>query len=470
MSILLADDDLQLAHFLSKSLQTEGYAVHTAPDEASVMDGLKKQNYQLIILDLNFGKTDGLTLLERLRKEGVTTPVMVLSARNRLADRIRSFKLGADDYITKPFSFQELAARADALFRRKADPALSVLRTEDLELDPATRKVHRGGREIKLSPKEFDMLSLLLRRGGTTVTRQELLREGWGQESETDSNLVDVYVNYLRKKVDAHHQEKLIHTERGSGYWIGKKTPDRPVPLAPNSGWSQYVAAETHAEDSEIDASGTPEIPLKSIVHSVTHDLAQPLTSIRVFLEALARDSELSKAEAAELKTVEQQADRAIALAKAISALVRESPLPKQSSLPLHALVNDVFDDLRVLLHSGLLTVERKWDSGLHVTSDPVLRQLLVLLLGKLAGRNSRPVLLTIAAESAGDHYTIRFRWRANDSSPNPVLDARTVLARDIETLREMASAMAAEFSVPEGAAEFAVTLPAVPPPTAVVQ
>src|SRR5215475_10925042 len=157
MSILLADDDANLATFLSKSLESEGYSVHTALDEDAMIAELRRQNYKLIILDLNFGETDGLKLLEKLRAEGVGTPVMVLSARNRVDDRIQSLNMGADDYITKPFSFQELAARANALLRRKVDPSLSVLRVEDLVLDPALRKVRRGKREVKLSPKEFDL-------------------------------------------------------------------------------------------------------------------------------------------------------------------------------------------------------------------------------------------------------------------------------------------------------------------------
>ena len=143
---------------------------------------------------------------------------MVLSARNKVSDRIQALNLGADDYVTKPFSFQELAARVNALLRRKADPSLNVLRVEDLELDPALRKIRRAERDMKLSPKEFDLLHLLMRRAGCTVTRQELLQQAWGLQPETDSNLVDVYVNYLRKKVDAINEEKLIHTVRGSGY------------------------------------------------------------------------------------------------------------------------------------------------------------------------------------------------------------------------------------------------------------
>src|SRR5882762_10363611 len=220
MSILLADDDVHLATFLSKSLESEGYSVHTALDEDSVLAELKRQSYQLIILDLNFGQTDGLKLLEKLRSEGLVTPVMVLSARNQVSDRIQSLNLGADDYVTKPFSFQELAARANALLRRKADPSLNVLRVEDLEIDPAIRKVSRGSREIKLSPKEFELLHLLMRRAGDPVSRQELLRLSWGLQPETDSNLVDVYVNYLRKKVDVTEEDKLIYTVRGAGYRI----------------------------------------------------------------------------------------------------------------------------------------------------------------------------------------------------------------------------------------------------------
>src|SRR5262245_44847685 len=130
MAILLADDDAQLATFLSRSLESEGHSVRTALDEDSVLSELARQSYQLIILDLNFGQTDGMQLLQKLRTAGVATPVMVLSARNRVADRIQSLNLGADDYVTKPFSFQELAARANAILRRKTDPSLRVLRVE----------------------------------------------------------------------------------------------------------------------------------------------------------------------------------------------------------------------------------------------------------------------------------------------------------------------------------------------------
>ena len=292
MSILLADDDLHLATFLSKSLESAGYSVHTALNEDSVISELQRQNYKLIILDLNFGETDGLKLLEKLRAEGLETPVMVLSARNRVSDRIQSLNLGADDYITKPFSFQELAARANALLRRKADPFLSVLRVENLELDPASRKVHRGKREIKLSPKEFDLLFLLMRRAGDTVSRHDLLRECWGLQPETDSNLVDVYVNYLRKKVDFPDETKLIYTVRGSGYRIGRAAPAqgearqydlRIRTLLRNS----IMTIRQALLPGMIDAVSSQQTPLRELIHSVAHDLAQPLTSVRCFLEVL---------------------------------------------------------------------------------------------------------------------------------------------------------------------------------------
>jgi len=243
MSILLADDDAQLATFLSKSLESEGYSVHTALDETTVLAELERQKYELIILDLNFGATDGLHLLERLRAGGLEAPIIILSARNRVADRIESLNLGADDYVTKPFSFQELAARANAVLRRKSDPALNVLRVEDLELEPAMRRVHRGKREIKLSPKEFTLLQLLMQHAGEAVSRQTLLQDTWGTQ-ETDSNLVDVYVNYLRKKVDSFSADKLIQTVRGTGYRLGRKAPigsgiaERPPRLARRGGGS----------------------------------------------------------------------------------------------------------------------------------------------------------------------------------------------------------------------------------------
>lgn len=462
--ILLADDDAQLATFLSKSLETAGYSVHTALDEESVLEELKRQNYQLIILDLNFGQTDGLALLERLRTEGMEIPVIVLSARNKINDRVESLNLGADDYVTKPFSFQELAARANALLRRKTDPALSILRVEDLELDPATRKAHRGQREIKLSPKEFDLLALLLRRGGNTVSRQELLRECWGQEPEGDSNLVDVYVNYLRKKVDFSEDEKLIYTVRGEGYRLGKSSPTQklnadnhstePVRSLPSHSYSSNPAAELP------DALGNET--LRAMVHSVAHDLAQPLTSVRCFLEVLSLDKNLPSVHADDLRIIEQQADRAIALTKGISAIVREPELPEEPWIPLDDVLNEMLNDFNVLLNSGMLSLERHWDSSLQVSSSPLLRLVLLLLLNKMAGRNTRPLFLSITAANKDGRCLIRFSWKSDSAGPQAP-DGRTVLAKDISTLEQMLAALGGELALSEHNAEVVLSLPAAP-------
>ena len=464
MSILLADDDLHLATFLSKSLESEGHSVHTALDEDSVLSELQRQSYKLIILDLNFGQTDGLKLLEKLRSEGLETPVMVLSARNRVSDRIQSLNLGADDYITKPFSFQELAARANALLRRKADPLLSILRVENLELDPSSRKAHRGKREIKLSPKEFDLLFLLMRHAGDTVARQDLLRESWGLQPETDSNLVDVYVNYLRKKVDFPDEDKLIYTVRGAGYRIGRPAPSQSGALAATT----HTDAKHHNYQSNTltdlsDTISVQQTPLKALIHSLAHDLAQPLTSVRCFLEVLGMHDGNASTQPSDLKTIEQQADRAISLTKAISALVREVPVPSEPWTSLDALLNDLFNDFIVLLHSGLLTLERQWKSSIQVTSSPVLRQLLVLCLAKLIGRNTRPLVLTVSAQVQDGRCLLDLTWKANDDSPSAIQDAKNILAKELSYINELVYSIGGELQISEGLAEILLKLPAAP-------
>ena len=469
MSILLADDDIHLATFLSKSLESEGHSVHTALNEDSVISELQRQNYKLIILDLNFGQTDGLKLLKRLRSGGLETPVMVLSARNRVSDRIQSLNMGADDYITKPFSFQELAARTNALLRRKADPALNVLRVENLQLDPASRKVHRGRHEIKLSPKEFELLQLLMRHAGETVTRHDFLRDFWGLQSESDSNLVDVYVNYLRRKIDFGNEDKLIHTVRGAGYRIGRPAPSQAA--APLSG-TQPDAARIDFNDlpgaltGPTDDLNMRQTSLRALIHSVSHDLAQPLTSIRCFLEVMGMHKNGSQPLPSELKTIEQQADRAISLAKAISVLVREVPASSVPWISLDTLLNDLFDDFVVLLHSGLLTVERQWFSVIQVTSSPMLRHLIVLFLSKLIGRNTRPMILTIGAQANDGRCTIHLKWRPADGAQPALLDAKGILAKELPYIQELVYSIGGELSLTDGRSEILLKVPATQPPT----
>lgn len=466
MSILLADDDIHLATFLSKSLESEGFSVRTALNEDSVLSELKRQNYKLIILDLNFGETDGLKLLEKLRAEGLDTPVMVLSARNRISDRIQSLNLGADDYITKPFSFQELAARANALLRRKSDPQLNILRVENLVLDPASRKVHRGAREIKLSPKEFELLYLLMRRAGETVGRQDLLRESWGLELASDSNLVDVYVNYLRKKVDFREEEKLIHTVRGSGYRIGRPAPAQAMGDQAGPQPSDLIH-ETRADYSETGIKRPQELPrlqspLRALINSLVHDLAQPLSSLRCFLELAAMPRAAGSVEASDLRMTEQQADRAIALTKAISALVRDSHADAGEWAPLDALLNDIFNDFIVLLHSGLLVVDRQWHDSILVTASPALRQVLVVLVSKLVGRNTRPLTLTITAEVEDECCILGLKWRGSDEEQDGIQDARSIFFKDQQHLQALAESIRAEVSM-AGEAEVELKLPTGP-------
>ncbi len=458
MSILLADDDVHLATFLSKSLESEGYSVRTARDESSVLSELKRQNYKLIILDLNFGNTDGLRLLEKLRATGLETPVLVLSARNRVSDRVQSLNLGADDYVTKPFSFQELAARANAILRRKADRSLSVLRVEDLVLDPGARKVHRGKREIKLSPKELDLLQLLMHRPGETISRRQLLLECWGTE-ETDSNLVDVYVNYLRKKIDAFSAEKLIHTVRGTGYRLGKPAPAGVQQQdAQEDVWRQHPAAAPGAPLSSPDQLQAAS--LRTLVHAIAHDLAQPLTSVRCFLEMMAMRKG-PPPQPAEIDTIEQQADRAIALAKSISAIVRDFVLPVSPWISLETLLTDLFADYSLLLQSGHITLERQCEPRIQVSSSPVLRQILVLFLSKMVGRNPEPFAITIAAKIRDGRCHLELRWRSGDASQNAVQDSRMVLAREFAVIQEIVRSLGGELILPEDQPEISLILPA---------
>ena len=463
MSILLADDDAQLAKFLSKSLESEGYSVHTALDESTMLAELERQNYKLIILDLNFGQTDGLQLLERLRSGGVETPVMVLSARNRVSDRIQSLNLGADDYVTKPFSFQELAARANAILRRKCDPSLSVLRVEDLELDPALRKVHRGKSEIKLSPKEFALLQLLMSHAGETVSRQTLLQDTWGTK-ETDSNLVDVYVNYLRKKVDSFSGEKLIQTVRGAGYRLG-----RPAPTG--GGTAADLLHTLHrAPAPKKPVAGRDDLAepaVRALIHSVAHDLAQPLTSVRCYLEMLALHNGTTAPQPVELKSMEQQADRAIALGKGISAMARDSAPPAGPWISVEQLLTDVLSDFAVVMNSGLLTVQRRWEASAQVTSNPALRQLLVLLVSKLIGRNTRPLTLTIASRAQEGLCDLELSWQSADRPPHPVADAVTILAKDLPSVQEIVYLIGGELALLQGLPQITLKVPAAPPASA---
>jgi two-component system OmpR family response regulator len=213
MSILLADDNRSLADFLSKS----GCSVHTAVNEASVISELQRQNYQLVIVDLNFGQEEGLKLLEKLRAEGLGTSVLVLSTHDRMVHRIHSLNLGRADWIARPFSFEQVAAKVRSFLERDPYPYLRVLRVEDLELNPASSKAYRGSREIDLNGREFAALRFLMESPGVPVSRHELSRH-----LLLEARYCSYCVNHLRKKVDWPFEKRLIFKKRGRGYQIGQ--------------------------------------------------------------------------------------------------------------------------------------------------------------------------------------------------------------------------------------------------------
>ena len=222
MYILLVEDELRLAQVVRKVLEEEGHTVDVAHDGeeglAMAMDG----SHDVVVLDVLLPGIDGFEVCRSLRANRVDTPVLLLTALDAVEDRVRGLDAGADDYLPKPFAFQEMLARLRALGRRRVqarDP--DQLETGDMTLDLRRRRAARGGHTIDLSPKEFALLEFLMRNQGRVVTRTQILDHVWGYDYSPDSNLVDVYVTYLRRKIDRGHQRKLIRTVRGAGYAVG---------------------------------------------------------------------------------------------------------------------------------------------------------------------------------------------------------------------------------------------------------
>ena len=218
MRILIAEDDSSLASFVRKGLEAEHYAVDIAPDGEEARWLVSECQYDLMILDLNLPKLDGISLLRLVRPKRTSLPVLVLTGRSRIEDRVEALDSGADDCLLKPFSFSELSARVRALLRRRPVAAETRLRVADLELDRVERVVRRGGKRIELTSKEFGLLEYLLRNAGHRITRNMIVEHVWNLSFDTGTNIVDVYINYLRKKVDEGFNPKLIHTVRGVGY------------------------------------------------------------------------------------------------------------------------------------------------------------------------------------------------------------------------------------------------------------
>ena len=218
MRVLVAEDDVKMAGLLKRGLEEEGYAVDVAMTGAEAVWAGTENPYDAILLDVMLPDLDGLDVCRRLRTQNRWAPVIMLTARDAVPDRVVGLDAGADDYMTKPFSFSELLARLRALVRRGPSERPAVLAAGDLALDPATRRVTRGETLIDLTPKEFALLEFLLRHRGEVLTRSRLIEHVWDFAYEGDSNVVDVYVRYLREKVDRPFGRASIETVRGSGY------------------------------------------------------------------------------------------------------------------------------------------------------------------------------------------------------------------------------------------------------------
>lgn len=219
MRILVVEDERKVAGFIRQGLEEEGHRVEVAGDGAAALDlAAEGPPYDLIVLDLMLPVRDGFSVLEVLRGRGVRTPVLVLTARDSVGDKVAGLDRGADDYLTKPFAFEEFLARVRALLRRSGEPRPPILRVADLALDPATREVTRGGRRIALTAREYALLEYFMRNPGRVLTRPMIAEHVWGIDFDTETNIIDVYVGYLRKKIDAEGEPRLLHTVRGAGY------------------------------------------------------------------------------------------------------------------------------------------------------------------------------------------------------------------------------------------------------------
>lgn len=218
MRILVVEDEAKVGSFIRRALEEESYAVDLSIDGAEGLDLALGGTYDLIVLDVMLPNVSGLEILQRLRKEKNKTPVLILTARAQLEQKVKGLDSGADDYLTKPFAIEELLARVRALLRRGLGETAGLLQVEDLVLNPATREVTRGGQRLDLTTKEYALLEYFMRNPGRILTRPMIAEHVWNLDFDTCTNVIDVYVNYLRNKIDRGRERKLIQTVRGSGY------------------------------------------------------------------------------------------------------------------------------------------------------------------------------------------------------------------------------------------------------------
>jgi len=221
MRILVVEDERKVARFIRQGLAEEGHAVEVAPDGDAALDLIAEEpSYDLVILDVMLPRRDGFSVLKALREQHFQSPVLVLTARDGVADKVAGLDLGADDYLTKPFAFEELLARVRALLRRGRGQREPVLRLADLSLDPSTRVVMRGGRRLTLTAREYALLEYFLRHPGRVLTRPMIAQHVWAIDFDSETNIIDVYVGYLRRKIDGEGERRLLHTIRGAGYML----------------------------------------------------------------------------------------------------------------------------------------------------------------------------------------------------------------------------------------------------------
>ena len=218
MRVLLIEDEKKMAAFLAKGLQEAGYTVRVASDGQAGAELARQETFDLLIVDVMLPKKDGWTVVKELRGGGLTTPIIFLTARDSVPDRVKGLELGADDYLVKPFAFSELLARIRSLLRRSPAPGSELLRIEDLEIDTRRNRAVRSGVALNLTPKEFLLLARLARSAGDVVSRAEIVEQVWDINFEPDTNVIDVVVRRLRSKVDDPFETKLVHTIRGVGY------------------------------------------------------------------------------------------------------------------------------------------------------------------------------------------------------------------------------------------------------------
>ena len=218
MRILIAEDEKDLNRILTSRLAAEHYSVDSCFDGEEALEYLESAAYDAVVLDIMMPKVDGLTVLRKVRGRGDATPVLLLTARDSIEDRVTGLDAGANDYLVKPFAFEELLARIRVLLRKPADVPTACYRLADLEVHTDTHKVMRAGEEIRLSGKEFSLLRYMIQNQGIVLSRNRLEQHLWNFDYAGGSNVIDVYIRYLRKKIDEGHDTKLIHTVRGAGY------------------------------------------------------------------------------------------------------------------------------------------------------------------------------------------------------------------------------------------------------------